>query len=1649
MADRVKIVDIQVNCNQAVQAIAQYNTLIDQEREKQKTLKKGLDDGKVSQQKYALQVAASKEKVKAYGTSVSTLSRQVQTTINVERQQVGSLNQLRSILQQATRAYDKMSAAERNSAQGQELKAKINVYTNEVRKAENETQRFYRNAGQTSQVAKGFDELKSKVSGVGRELAILAGATSLSQLGKNVVEITRQFDDGMARVQSVLNTDQYTIQQLTDKARELGRTTMFHATDAAQAMENLARGGFEAEESLNAVTTSLQLAQANAVDLDTSSDILIRTMRGFGLPVDPKELTHAADVLSATAAKSATNITEVGEALKNAAPPASALKIPIEEINAALMVLADRGVRGSDAGTAMRMLLLGIANPTSKAGAVFAKYGIQVNQAELATKGLAGVLEEINSTGIMKGDNFLSELSTIFGRKAVMNVVSIMDNLDQYKGKLDLLYQSAGTNARMFDQALSKQSLSLYTLSSAWEDMMITMGESAAPTVTAISDSMTQGIYFVQEHFEDLVHIIWRAIEGFSLYKLYQHVVTMATQSAAAVKTSLAETQVARQESEAKTIMLKQQEVSVTNTLEAQKNGKIKLSEQEITLLKQQQANLQKRIATEKANHEKLVSEEVKLKEQANAYQVGTFWQRSMTTAKMAVVGFGASMKAIASSIAWMVVIGVVIEGVMRIVQAIQKARSAIVDFEAYKEKVNQHFIQQENAYKNASDESTARQVANIRHLQSQIHNYNLSLDERRDAINRLQSLVPGYHATLTKEGALYEKNVQKIEDYIQALYAAARARAAEDAIAKNEAIKMQSFAIKGDARQKIENTQKNTKKYTGVDLANGERVEVRNAKISSGQYGAATYTTTFVVVDANGKELRKIDSKKGQRALRNQKWISGFQDRIKTRDIWDSAADESSREIMGYVRKQDEIMIKGGLDPKKQHGSNRTGVTGGGSLADDEGGGAGGSSASTSRSGKGGGASGKNTPKTSSKKEMTPEEKKAAKAAERARKKAERDAEKKRKAEEKARRDAEKKTRDQIRLENKYYNEEGKAEAALIQETWASKRAVLEAQYNAQINTLKTALKTEKNLTENARGAINRTIIALETKKQQELAKLSDEELKDTISREQKLLEARLAIVKKGSDEEYEIRKQQVEKELELKLIDVDSEAEINVGKAIQTTDDAQYELDEALENLEKALSNSKAKVDPALQKAFEDAKEEYEDAVEEYNMVMHDSSATDEEKQQATNERNTAETNYIKATADLSASQSAKDDKSTGEDVAEAISRYDKAKDALSDAQKKETEITKYYADLRAAIEAKAHSDALKAEQEHQEKLREIQYKAVEERIALLQQGYDNMAILREQDFQKRYEEIVSQGRQEGETEEEYEARKNEALYNLRANENTVYEEQQQQKRALDTLGIDVTTRAEMDALQEQRNLDQQRYEDVLSRGKLESQTEEEYQQEVQSTREQAMRSQQAVNSAEMKNEQAKGQAFKSVGEGIVSVVDAVGENSKTAAKLSKILALAEIAINTGKAIAAMTAAGASKGIVGLPEIAAGIATIMANIATAITTVKSAKFAKGGKVVGAGTGTSDSIPANLSNGEYVMTAKATGMFEPLLAAMNAIGAGVPMQVSNSYRDVDNPDTYTESFVAAAREIRPVVSVEEITDTQKRVEVIQSLGNI
>lgn len=207
------------------------------------------------------------------------------------------------------------------------------------------------------------------------------------------------------------------------------------------------------------------------------------------------------------------------------------------------------------------------------------------------------------------------------------------------------------------------------------------------------------------------------------------------------------------------------------------------------------------------------------------------------------------------------------------------------------------------------------------------------------------------------------------------------------------------------------------------------------------------------------------------------------------------------------------------------------------------------------------------------------------------------------------------------------------------------------------------------------------------------------------------------------------------------------------------------------------------------------------------------------------------------------------------------------------------------------------------------------------------------------------------------------------------------------------------------------------------------------------------------QAVIDKEVEMQQNKGESLSVLAGNLADLLEQAAGDNENMAQLAKILAIAEVSIAQGVAIAKAVETATRSSATWIDMLAA-IGTVVASVTTvmgkAMKSVKSAKFAQGGKVEGPGSGISDSIPAMLSNGESVMTAAATSMFAPLLSAFNQIGGGIPINVTASSNQALGEDMLAKAVAKGMMMApAPVVSVEEFTSVANRVKYVENLGSI
>lgn len=464
---QTKILEIEIKYEAAIAQLGKYRQEIEATRKVQKDLQQAHKDGVISTTEYHRSMAAADQQIKANQQAVSTLTRQIQTQMKVEGEKIGSLKQLRAELSKATQQYDSMSRAERESAAGQELKKKINDITTELKGAEEETQRFYRNVGNYPQAVTGLGKVESKVKDLGKAMLGLAGITSLGALQSKAKEVGTAYADQMGKVQAVTNANAVEFAQMSKEVERLGSTTRYTAQEAGEAMEFLTRNGLNAVNATGTLEGVLHLAQANAIELAEAADIVTGQMNAFHLSVG--DVTRINDVLSYTCANSATNILQLNEALRNTAPIAYTAGVSIEETCAALATLADNNIKGADSGTILKQAFNGMITSTAKSKAAYDALGISMDISTVKADGFIGSLQKI-----MDASPSVQQLSDIFGRRAVPGVLALTNSMDLLGEKFkNISENAAGTADRMFEQSYSKFTIAAKSLESAWEGFLI------------------------------------------------------------------------------------------------------------------------------------------------------------------------------------------------------------------------------------------------------------------------------------------------------------------------------------------------------------------------------------------------------------------------------------------------------------------------------------------------------------------------------------------------------------------------------------------------------------------------------------------------------------------------------------------------------------------------------------------------------------------------------------------------------------------------------------------------------------------------------------------------------------------------------------------------------------------------------------------------------------------------------------------------------------------------------------------------------------------------------------------------------------------------------------------------------------------------
>ena len=271
--------------------------------------------------------------------------------------------------------------------------------------------------GELGKAEKQTKSLTDRMGGLKSALAGIGVTVGIGQLAKSIVGIGVGFDSQMAKVRAVSGATDDQFKQLSDTARQLAKDTKFTLIEAGEGMEYLALAGWKTDAIIAAMPGMLNLAAAGALDLGRAADITSDTMQAFGLASD--QATHAADVYAYAQANANTSVEQMGEAMKYLAPIANALGWKLEESSAAMMTVADAGIKGSMGGQAFATSLARLAKPTKPMAKAMDKLGMSFFDAKGNMKTLPQVVGEVEkATKKMTQEQRSSLLTTLFGAQA-------------------------------------------------------------------------------------------------------------------------------------------------------------------------------------------------------------------------------------------------------------------------------------------------------------------------------------------------------------------------------------------------------------------------------------------------------------------------------------------------------------------------------------------------------------------------------------------------------------------------------------------------------------------------------------------------------------------------------------------------------------------------------------------------------------------------------------------------------------------------------------------------------------------------------------------------------------------------------------------------------------------------------------------------------------------------------------------------------------------------------------------------------------------------------------------------------------------------------------------------------------------------------
>ena len=432
-------------------------------------------------------------------THTQSALKDVNKLLKLDPSNTELLTQKQKLLKDAiSSTKEKLDALKQAQAQAKEQlengdlgQDKYDALQREIIETEQELNRLQQEAATTSTALAKIDEIGGKMENLGNSIAgvgktIMPISTAVGGLGIAAVKTAADFDSAMSRVAAVSGATGDDLQSLRDKAREMGEKTKFSASEAAQAMNYMAMAGWKSKDMISGIDGIMNLAAASGEDLATTSDIVTDALTAFGLSA--ADSGHFADILAAASSNANTNVSMMGETFKYCAPIAGALGFSAEDTAEAIGLMANAGIKSSQAGTALRTIMNNLAGEVKISGQAIGDVTIATTNADGSMRSLSDILADCRvAFGGLTESEKAQAAESLVGKNAMSGFLALMNaapaDIEKLSGAIDNCDGTAEKMAATMQDNLMGQ---LTILKSQLEELAISFGEMLMPAIRNI-----------------------------------------------------------------------------------------------------------------------------------------------------------------------------------------------------------------------------------------------------------------------------------------------------------------------------------------------------------------------------------------------------------------------------------------------------------------------------------------------------------------------------------------------------------------------------------------------------------------------------------------------------------------------------------------------------------------------------------------------------------------------------------------------------------------------------------------------------------------------------------------------------------------------------------------------------------------------------------------------------------------------------------------------------------------------------------------------------------------------------------------------------------------------------------------------------------